>query len=346
MENKLQAQYNEYFHKANLSYWIKEKDLYEDIPNQNLYPRQPWLFWIKSSLCRALIDAQSRLVLNNPVKTKHIINKIFEKLSNWNVLIITNHATFAWYPILIDYLTKEAEKRDIESFQDKIYTILWPLLLTNKPQRNVILSFSNCLKTIPQSLLKSTTLTKEFEWFLWKVTKGFLIQLKKLIKTKWNIFIISPTWTRDLVIRNGASGDAEKISFENDWWIYPSIRLLQLIANQWVDIVFAWINDAWLKNPIHVHEKNNQWTYSDIIVDLSYYNNEQFQWLINEWIVMESLAALIFDKNWINIWSTMPSDKLKIAKQLQKEAKFQATDNSYFNTLKRRTIRKLFQLLH
>lgn len=345
MENKLKSQYIDYFHKANLSYWIQEKDLFEDDPSQNLYSRQPWLLWIKSRLCRLLIDAQSQTLFHDQEKSKIIINNIFEKLSSWNVLIITNHATFAWYPILIDLFTKEAENRNIESFQDRIYTILWPLLLTNKPQRNIILSFSNCLKTIPQSLLKSENIDKDFEWYLWKITKGFLIQIKKLIKAKWNIFIISPTWTRDLVIRNSINGEAEKICFENDWWIYTSIRLLQLIANQWVDIVFAGINDAWLKNPIHVHEKNNKWTYSNIYVDFEYFTSKDFQWLIDNWIVMDTLASLIYDNNWLNIWSTMASDKLKLAKKNQNQIQ-DTNNNSYFNTLRRKTIRKLFSLLY
>lgn len=344
MDNNLKLEYLNHFHKANLKYWLKEKDLYEDDPNQNLYERQWWLMWIKSALCKILIDSQSRIIFFDEEKNNEIVQRLIEKLKTWNILIITNHATFAWYPILINHLSNVAQEKWIENIQDNIFTILWPLLLTNKPQRNFILSFSNCLKTIPQSLIKSNILSKEFEWYLWKITKWFLIQLKKLIKWKGNIFIVSPTWTRDLVIRNNSTGNAEKICFENDWWISPSIRLLQLMANQWVDIVFAWVNDSWLKNPKYVDEKNNKWTYSNIYVDLAYYTSEDFLWLIDQWIVMDTLSSLIYDHNNINIWSTMASDKLKIAKDRINSIKFKKEDDQYFQTLKRKTIRKLFNL--
>jgi hypothetical protein len=177
-----------------------------------------------SSIGRMQAFVQNFDALRNQFRA--VIEQIEERLeASQNVLIVTNHMTLANIPLIVSLLISSTELP--EFLMDSLWTILGPSLMTNKGERDMILSLTNVLMTQP------STVNGQVPGFRQKQTRRaveFSREFKRLCAESGDtgkLFILAPSGTRDRVVRNEthrtsvrmrqASGGANKLvaSLEN-----------------------------------------------------------------------------------------------------------------------------------
>lgn len=311
--------YNEHYQRQHEQNWMNPNSTIIDDPYQIIYPRNPWLLNWREKTTMQIIYSFANIIwiwktkewITNNESYEQTMKELFDVLETKSVLIITNHATFVNFPIIIWELEKYAKKFWKHWILDKIYTILWPALLTQN-QKNYIQSISNLLKTIPD------TWNSQIPWIeeeIKRIRKRFLRELSELRKTPWNIFILAPTWTRDLLYRDETEKDIiNTILFGSDEDLSNSLSIIKSFAKKDWHIVFAWVNETSLKDPSKVQIWNNDWTPWAVMVSMQYTSPQNTLELFRQKQIMQTLANNVLDINWNPIWKTVRSERLRCMK--------------------------------
>lgn len=301
--------YNKHFHDIYISRWFEAEDLIEDNPTRIKYPRLSWpwdeirstLFWI--------FEKNAKIKLNDVEKTEEILKNVLEIMNqDKNIMVVTNHATFANIPLFIWRFIEYSKKLWIKLDEDKITTIVWPAILTHKKYKTLGLSISNFLKTIPvSSNTQSDNLKKWFE----ELRRRFLrIFMDSLNKEKGNMFLLAPGWTKDY-INKSEDWKINKIQFIGDEDLKWSISLVDMARRKWSHILLVGMNDVWILNP-----QGSEFQKSNIPLSLKLFTPEQAKKLIQDKKVMKTIAENVLDEKWNAIWETTSKDKFVKMKTL------------------------------
>ena len=302
--------YNKHFHDQHIKEWFDEKELIHDeflqISYQKKLKGQKEIF--------DLLDDHISIVHKDNILFDEDMDKIFDTLSERSNVIVTNHATFANIPILIRMIDQEAKKRGINNITNRCFTVLGPTILT-QVQRNVILSISNAVKTIPNTVFGN------IEWMEKEINivrKKFLRTYIKLLEEKWNIIFMNPQWTRDIINWSKCHDCPKPLSIltKNDKTLATSIKLVQSAAKKWSWITIIWVNDAGLKTPWKTNEKDNSWTTSKIFIGSKSFQKEEILGIISRWELMSILWNLTHDHNGDSIWYSVSEKQFEELRNL------------------------------
>lgn len=175
-----------------------------------------------------------------------------------STLIISNHDTFANLPMIIYKYLQVAHKNKIKMLNKNIRTILWPLLMTHVWQKFMITVLSNVIITVPAG--KNSKDLKPFYSEHRKCAEQLIFDKLKYNDDRWNIILLAPSWTRDIVLRDELGKPIILIPDESwisnratfSWIINPAQKLDR------VNIYIIWANTTAMKKgiPIQNHQRN------------------------------------------------------------------------------------------
>lgn len=340
--------YNKHYHDQHIKNWIPKNKLIKDDPMQILYSRDPWTLSLREKLVMEFINWFWNIIWDP--NYEHNIRQLFEDIKKWkSILIITNHTTFLNFPIIIMQLHIFAQKYWYENILNDVYTILWPALVTQS-QKNYILSISNLLKTIPNTPNSTIPWLKKL---IDAIRKRFLKTLTTLKKwksdhsSKWKIFILAPTGTRDTII--WWEWEAKKIYFE--WDQTPSVAwslaIVKSFAKDNLPVYIFWVNESSLKDPGKVNPTNNEWTPWDIHIWTQRIDPEETMELLKNQIFMQQLANNVKKWDWSTIWEIRTSQEISKIKSKNiyvsnpaKQRKYKFPDN-----FRKKFMRRVFHIL-
>lgn len=375
---KINKIYNTHRRDIHLNNGYKSSSLIDDDINQIHYPQQAGRFSLYQDLVFEMLNSYTSVIPSDKEAYEATMNDIFSALKDKSVMIVTNHATFAWIPVLISELNKYAKKFNKKSIWDtiktiigpafaqqapkkvipSIHTILGPALVTQS-QKKVIQAISHLWKTIPVTQQSSIP---EFEQMvqegkmhrnpLDRVRVAFLKAFKQKSQEPGNIFIIAPTGTRDTPQRD-LYKEIQKIYFESDETLEPSCKMIANFAEKGNPVILAGINEIYAKAPGETWEKDNSRNPWCTFISTKKLSQEECSELFKEKKIMKTLAGLVKNKYGTSLWQALPAEELKMKKEEvikhnaeATESEFVFQDLQFHDTLRKIVVRKVFECLN
>lgn len=328
--------YNKHYHKQHIRNWMHPTALIQDDPFKILYHINQGAIWERRELMLWILDSFSNIIWQNKEFQKNMLS-LFEQLNQWkSVLIVTNHATFLNFPLIISELQKFAKTIWYENILEDTYTILWPALVT-QDQKNYIQAISNLLKTIPE------TPNSNIPWFEKQtsfIRKKFLRNLLRLRSKKWKIFLLAPTGTRDIVQRQ--DDNVQWIYFKSDELVQWSLSIVKSFAKDWLHTFVIWVNESQLKNPSKVLSWSNEWTSGNVIMSMEEIPAQQALQHLENKTFMQILADNVKDESGRILWkATEKPEETKRKNMIPQNTKY--TD--FPDTIKKKLLRRFFYTL-
>lgn len=348
-DKDIEKVYNKYYQERSIKNWVPFSKLIKDSIDKTDYPIKPGRFDLIQKSIFEVLNAYTNIVPIYKEKYESIMESVLTTSDDKSCLIMFNHDNFLTMTVFIRELYEYAKKlKSInpdfdDNLKNKIHTIVGPAITTQKQIRSINW-ISNVLKTVP-ARDSIPEIKPKLDWMRIKFIKHFL----ELSNTWGKIFLMAPTGTRDIIVRN-KDWTLKSIMFQNDESISQTTKLIKLFAEKGNKVVLVWTNGAWLKRPWikKVEERNNNRTYSDVYIDVEEFNSNQIVDIIKENKLMDTIAWLVKDNEWKSIAKTIDSELFDKYKKNYKEVNIE--ENNYKNhhfkdTTYKKIVRKLYTLL-
>ena len=191
----------------NVSYWTQalvknaSTRIRFDAPEQILYtPRRTiiplfssdfinyFTQFIPSSLLAKIFIENIQIITRDMAP---LFSSIEESLRSWNLIILSNHASWLNLPFIALLLQKLAKIPP-----QRIYTLLWPAITTRELAYGWIINFSNLIKTVPDTLNGNVEIGR----MVTRIRKNMyqVVRSKFLLEeSSGNILLVAPSGTTD-----------------------------------------------------------------------------------------------------------------------------------------------------
>lgn len=293
-----------------------------------------------------MLNSFTHIIPFDRAKYEAVMESIITLPKDKSCLILFNHDNFATMTVFVREIYEHAKNNNINKtidLQKNIHTVVWPAITTQK-QIKSLNGISNVLKTVP-----ARDVIPEIDEKLDRIRMKFIKQFLELSNVWWQIFLMAPTGTRDVIRRND-NGTLQSIMFQDDEAITQTTKVIKAFAEKWNKIILVGTNGAWLKRPgvKKLKERDNNWTSADVYVDVQEINPQECKSLLEEKKLMDTIASLVKDKDGNSIAKTINSDMFDRYKNEDQELSIQ--QNNYQNyhfqdTIRKKIVRKLYSLL-
>ena len=303
---------NDHFHAIHKEDGVNPASFVDDDMFQIFYPKTSgFLASIKKQFILAIFDAFVEVIPYDKQKYDMIMQQII--FNDKNDFLASNHGTFANLAIIARELYKYAHTYGHEEKRDKLYTFLAPSLTTQK-QWYILSPISHFLKTFtinPRSQIEG--LKCEIQ----QARNGFKDEVNRHAQKQWNMFVLAPGGTRD-VLQRGIHGEVEKIYMEKNLNIKVTNKFLRSFIEQGDTLVLEGMNETAIKRPDKTEPKNHTRTKGKAYVDMELLSKEEALDAINSNTLLERIAMLTKDKHGIQIGQVVSIEEMKEIKDEMK----------------------------
>ena len=340
--------YHQHYRERSIKNGVQFSQLVKDCINKTYYPIKPWKYNLKQKSIFEVLNAYTHIVPFDKAKYESIMKSILTIPEDKSCLLLFNHDNFAtmtaFVKELYDYAKKEKDNLEQTiDLQKNVHTIVGPAITTQK-QIKSLNGISNVLKTVP-----ARDVIPEINKKLDGIRLKFIKQFLDLSNVWWQVFLMAPTGTRDVIRRND-DWTLQSIMFQNDDAITQTTKVIKTFAEKWNKIILIGTNGAWLKRPgvKKLKERDNNWTSADVYVDVQELDLQDSVSLIENKKLMDTIASLVKDKEGNSIAKTIDSDMFDMYKHEDQELIIKQNNyqNHHFqDTVRKKIVRKLYSLL-